>query len=391
MTYTFVVRPVHVIYDKEHFVDTCIICVQRDSDHATVIHPISEYIVRKHRNDTAATQKNVAGAICRFLNFMRQQGVVDFSDLTVGDVELYLNTLSYEGVSREYLSQTEYNLKQFYYYLAVEKQILPHVSPSEFVHVPNANGESLKLPVDVKRPRKKAVQKVESISEQYIGLLIRTAVRYAPQIAFGFILQFLGGLRAGEVVNLSKSAVRTIGAYGYDGWLVDVSVRVLREDIATGGVKSPGLQRVFPLGKMGADIYKMHMERYTSPSDSDVLFINTRGDAMSDRSYRRYFNVVKERFIDILRHSDDTNDIIYAQYLSEWKWSTHIGRGTYSNMGSKITNNPFELASMRRDKYPLSSMPYIAESDETKRQYREVMQHVIDDTMGKGALLDDYE
>ena len=50
---------------------------------------------------------------------------------------------------------------------------------------------------------------------------------------------------------------------------------------------------------------------------------------------------------------------MYAVFLESYKWSTHIGRGTYSNIVAQNANNIGEIAVMRGDSSLSSSLPYL--------------------------------
>ena len=57
------------------------------------------------------------------------------------------------------------------------------------------------------------------------------------------------------------------------------------------------------------------------------MFVDADGRAMTDAVYYKRFSILKERFIERLRNSDNFDAKSYAVYLSTYKWSTHLCRG----------------------------------------------------------------
>ena len=49
-------------------------------------------------------------------------------------------------------------------------------------------------------------------------------------------------------------------------------------------------------------------------------------------------------------------------HLNQIKWSTHIGRGTFSNLLAEFAENPYEIAQPRGDNNLNSSLAYIKRS-----------------------------
>lgn len=159
--------------------------------------------------------------------------------------------------------------------------------------------------------------------------------------------------------NLSKDAVTPLGVYGSEGFNIDVRVRNFRENSSTGGVKTPGLQSTIPIGELASQIYQMHMKRYTSPNTEECLFVDTRGNPMTLSTYEKRFQRVKKAFIQTLMESQYVNNISYGAMLQQRRWRSHIGRGTFSNLISGMTNNAAVVAAARRDSDVTSCLPYL--------------------------------
>ena len=69
---------------------------------------------------------------------------------------------------------------------------------------------------------------------------------------------------------------------------------------------------------------------------------------MTGASYRYYFTNAKKTFIDYLKQSQDPNDKIASISLSNTDWSTHIGRGIFTNMLAEVAKPSRYCASKRR-------------------------------------------
>lgn len=69
-------------------------------------------------------------------------------------------------------------------------------------------------------PRNKQGHIAHDLPEQYILPFIELAVKTANPIALGIYMQCFGGIRQGELVNIRKSDVNSIGSYGEFGLVV---------------------------------------------------------------------------------------------------------------------------------------------------------------------------
>ena len=77
------------------------------------------------------------------------------------------------------------------------------------------------------------------------------------------------------------------------------------------------------------------------------MFVDADGRAMTDAVYYKRFSILKDKFIERLRNSDNFDAKSYAVYLSTYKWSTHLCRGIFSNLIAQGTDNIMEIAAWR--------------------------------------------
>lgn len=76
---------------------------------------------------------------------------------------------------------------------------------------------------------------------------------------------------------------------------------------------------------------------------------------------------MKNRFLTLLLESKDPLLRTYGLELSSAKWSTHIGRGIFSNLISAEANNVLQVMTARGDDNPMSSITYLNNTDKMLR------------------------
>jgi|UniRef100_A0A8R1HVV5 integrase len=236
-------------------------------------------------------------------------------------------------------------------------------------------------------PRNKQGHIAHDLPEQYILPFIELAVKTANPIALGIYMQCFGGIRQGELVNIRKSDVNSIGSYGEFGLVVRLEQKTLRMDIkdsaGSSGVKKPRRQIVFPIQDWLQMLYRNHIENYPPMDGSDALFVNRDGKAMSGQSYRAYFSKLKKEFLKQLRKSSNPDDLIYAVKLEEYKWSTHLGRGIFTNLLAEEADNPYDIALPRGDSNLASSLVYQGNTERMRKKLENRMQHLYKDYLPK--------
>ena len=362
---TFVTKKVHAPMGN-HYFDAVLICIRNDDTGAFAVHPVTAFLREEYFDgNSAETMKQIAAYICHFLNWYKDVALKDdLRDMTIDDISVYLNEEALSKyMKRKSLDHKKSFLMRFLYYL-VKKEVVTSVHKNDLYTPRVFRGRTVlqnhvKLTVPQSQLKPDNVVKVKTIEAKYFIPFMNAAVKTCPEIAFGILLSFTGGLRAGEVVNLDKSAYTCLGPYGVDGFILDVRKRDLRKDCQVGNVKRTRMQKTIPAGAIAKDILEMHLKYYTSP-DCDALFINENGLPMTVESYRNRFNRVKEAFIKDLKDNDDFAAYSYALYLESTPWSTHIGRGFFSNTIAKVTgNDPGMLAACRGDRDPTSSLVYL--------------------------------
>ncbi|MGG4263918.1 hypothetical protein [Peribacillus simplex] len=352
-----------------------------------VVHPVTEFIHRPLKRGGIPhikTQNQVANYIVNFLNYIliEQHHIYklnSISELCFEQGEGYLTAYGQTGrnknntpIQKSTVKRCESYLTQFYYFLA-KKNVLKSItindfdfteytyddlsinrvpeSPFNFVEYPNNNAEIEK-------------KLIHDIPKELIIPFILTALSHTPRIALGVAFQCFGGVRVGEVVNITKTGLTPSGEFGKFGFQLKLQNRNFRPDLKSisgrGTPKKKRRQGIFPFnGELLQMLYKNHLKSYKATDGSNALFVNKNGKAMAKFSYQYYFDKLKDRFLLVLGESENPLLVNYGVELSSAKWSTHICRGIFSNLIAEDAQNVLQVMSARGDNNPLSSLTYL--------------------------------
>lgn len=338
-----------------------------------IIHPLTDFILTYWQARKFNTQKKHTLNTVKFLNYVlfnrHSIKVHAMSDLNFAHVNKYLNSLTAEGQSRGSVKDSERTLTHFYLWL-IDKGV-SSLDRNRFIKKENQHGKSYyESPFQVVYPEHSPPNVEHSFPIRYIPLLIEIAILVARPIALGIYIQLFGGLRVGEVVNLKRTQLKRRIANG--DFLFEVKDQNFRTDLkdssGSSHVKRPRNQRVLQIREWGESLFNDHIELFGAGSKTNALFVNRDGKAMSGRSYRQYFDKLKRYFIEYLKTYGDSDDKLIAHHLSMMSWSTHIGRGTFTNMLAEVAENPYDIAFPRGDKSLLSSLSYISRTERLRKK-----------------------
>lgn len=237
---------------KQHAV---IILRNRDNSRE-IIHPITQFIFENWKYKEFNTQRIHANNLVQFLNW-QVQNKRKYELKTLGEIKLnhasaYLNDLTRQGKSRITVLSSQRTLTHFYHYLA-KKGYLSELTldnfkrnqisqvPSRTYIVPPFKGVIL--------PRDRVDHIAHMIPEEFILPFLETVIQVANPIALGVYCQLFGGLRQGELVNIQRSDVTSLGAFGQEGLVIKLLKRNLRSDIidsaGSAGMKKERNQIIF--------------------------------------------------------------------------------------------------------------------------------------------------
>ena len=185
----------------------------------------------------------------------------------------------------------------------------------------------------------------------------------------------MGGLRCGEVVNLTVEDItierekkriflniqdRQVELFGKKNKSLNSEVKFEREN-----------QVVFDFNNKLMDVADKHLQTLAkntkvkcTEKNNRPLFVNEYGKPMTGDVYRKLFNEMRDKFIDWLEDFKPSA----AKELKQHEWSTHIGRHLFTNYIIKmgIADNSLGepdakiLAALRGDTNINSAMAYIS-------------------------------
>lgn len=198
--------------------------------------------------------------------------------------------------------------------------------------------------------------------EFLIAKFIETAFHFEPSIVLGIALQVFGGLRRSEVLNLTRNSIRKTNKQ------IIVEVRDNQhlnfpniENTIDLQVKKERNQSILNANYV-YKIYEFHLMKIEKLDviNTEALFISpiTR-NAMRAKPYTTKFNNVKKHFLNALLDEGYIED--YLMLLNN-KWSTHIGRGIFTNILISYNLNAREIQLARGDNNANSTQHYVDEA-----------------------------
>lgn len=337
--------------------------------------PLSKFIKSKYRDkgNSLNSQRNAAYTITGFLNFLVNEvkegqypTLKDFGlkELTLQMAADYITFLSMKNRAGE-LSKSYIHNKMLYlntFYLWLSKQNIT----SEQLDITESSKKGINLfeiiDLDIVLPIRSEYKHLhlKDFGENRVELMtkfLKVAQRVEPIIVLGIALQFLAGLRRAEVVNLME----------YDfKWGNNLIIKVKdHQDIlfhnlsntADVEVKTPGDQ-ICIFSEVIEPIYKAHLNLLSTAKNRihKGLFINLNtGKAITGRSYAEKFNKVRGKFLEELLIENNLKDYYL---LTNNSWSSHLGRGIYTNLLNSMDLTPTQVALLRRDRNIHSAETY---------------------------------
>ncbi|PFO83584.1 hypothetical protein [Bacillus cereus] len=395
--YRFIAKAVWSNKDQRKYM---VIAIKNIISNLSILHPISDFIVSNWKHCSFNTQKSHTYNIVKFLNFIyckqNYYRLKTFSNLSLQHGTDFLNYLTYEeNRPKQTVLRFEKTLIQFYKFLS-KKKLLNFELNLEVARNHRTNQTYYRSPFKgVHLRNQKKENRLHNLPGQYVLLFLEIAYKYRPNIALGIYMQIFGGLRVGEVVNLRIIDLQTIGPFGQDGIVVDLDTRELRKDLASVSgndyVKKPRFQLIYGYKDWLKLFYKQHMELTNNKIGHSPLFQTHKGLALTGGSYRYHFKIVKESFLQHLRNSSNPVDRINSISLENTPWSTHIGRGIFSNMLAETAKNLYEVSFPRGDSSLDSVLTYFSNTSRIKQKLEMRLDELFESTKQRYDMEEIYE
>lgn len=385
---------------EKKFDEVVMICIKNKVNKLIIPHPITDFIRKVYRNRGVGyhTQLKAARVVCKFLNYIYSNigdDIEEYNELSIKGIRGlqlkhggdFITQLTYEGISFKHSNYCERVLTKFFIYLKEHELI-----DQDFQIFYRQEGGKVGQPCslfsqsifDIERPNRNQVNEKLKLKD-FGPNRYRLAYEFIEEaessdIALGVCFQILAGLRVGEVVNLTRESIYEKGFRGNDGmWLVikDNQEKLFAHLSSKYDVQVKRPREVFVLNDQKLwDVYCIHMERLKKiekqrgNKNDDALFIsNSTGLPLSGAGYAKRFNRVKQRFLEKLRINRRYEDV---EFLTNLPWSTHIGRGVFTNFLIDLGLSIEEIANLRGDKTLKATLEYV----EKRTSYSKVQEHV---------------
>lgn len=369
--YVFTKQIYKTIKDDGSVRQTVSINIRLKDSGLSIPTPFNAFLL-EYQNRKTSTVALMAGIVIKFLNYIfleMKSPITSIQELTLQQGIDFLSGLSCKPVGKKQYAEC---LTKFYYFCKqkdmavfddVDFLVKRNIQQREYI----ANifaGKYEVLP-------KKSIEVIHEIDTKYLSMLFETARDIAPEIYLGFFFQFAGGLRISEVVSVEYNNIRFIRESGRLALILKLEDKDLRPDLSTAfiaKVKRNRTQTILPIfGNKLEEAYDQHIKLFRKDNISAV-FIDANGNPMTENTYRRRFNRVKSNFIRRLYECQDINAQLDSIFFGSYRWSTHIGRGTFSNIIAQNANNLGEIAIIRGDSSLSSSLPYLNDNKSVEKK-----------------------
>ena len=352
---------------KTQVKQTVTICIQNIESGLYLVSPFTSFILDVYGSNKTTTQVSAANVIVAFLNYIYFTLGKTLDDIVYQDAIDFLNSKNANDKTKQDYANT---LVKFYQYLCKhDYNVLP-----ETINLDTLKFEGYETGIKEKK------DVIHNIKIEYLPLFLQCAKDVAPDIVLGIFFQCFGGLRCSEVISLEYSNIRTSTKdSGIKTLYVSLKDKDLRPDLSSAfvaKVKRNRHQEIIPaFGTMLFDLYEGHKQKYKR-KDTLAVFIDANGKPMTAQTYARKFNKVKREFIKRLSSSMDISAKSYALYLSNYKWSTHICRGVFSNLIADNSRNISEIAAWRGDNSLKSALTYLNDSQAVSDKVVKVLDEI---------------
>src|SRR5699024_10719646 len=322
------------------------------------------------------TQRLVGNIICQYLNFLSEKvkyneqyndlKFMGFKGLNIDYGLDFINSKKRLGLSKDYIDLIIYYLSDFYLYMNDSK--ITSLNLDTKLSEGSIKRSNIFGISGMRREEKSTAIKLKDFGENkyyLIPLFINISQNIAPEIALGICLQFFGGLRKGEVVNVTQNDITISNAGTMKVHIKDNSSILFsnKRDLKDESVKRANYlqenlreQEILnvPIVKQ---VFKTHMKyiKKYKKSRNGLLFFNKDGNAMSGQVYTNRFHKVKKHFLVELLNQERFDDY---NLLSSTTWSTHIGRGIFTNLLIEMGLTEVQVAIVRGDRNTLSNRDY---------------------------------
>lgn len=399
--------------------------IRNKTDGTIAPSPLTDFIIKYYESNSSRlnTSKAPANLIVRFLNFVNkkiEENDSDFIKLRYEGIKgLNLqhasNFLTYQSIvkknKRETVEQYENYLNDFYVFLHT-RGLTNNYSVTEGT-IYTKYGQKKKKYVDfndateppIKSPKtslNQGFKKLKDFGENRLTMVsefIAIAENLYPEIALGIAFMFYGGLRRGEVVNLTRDSIK-YQKNSHCTLEVRKRTSILFSHLKNNSKNQVKVERdqMVLATPIIDELYKKHLNYLSKrkSNNSNALFVNCENNPMSGKSFEDKFNSIRKVYEKEL--SKNLNRRTDYDYIKGARWSNHIGRGVYTNFLLSIGMPLTEVSIARGDSSPDSLLEYIEElnaqaalqkgGEIIAQIYKEYKQRIIEEKINGEAIIE---
>ncbi|MGE7024462.1 hypothetical protein [Solibacillus cecembensis] len=350
-------------------------------------HPITDFL-RSYRSSSMSLERErqMASTVCQFLNYilkmidneeeefinLKKEGLYSL-DIIHGSRFLNYcdNQINSNGarVKKDTVDKKEFTLVILYVFFKEKWVINNDLEIASYYDTKGNKKYASPFTRTRTKPSRTASNKgLRDFGENRLQLLVEfidTAIsmKKGKKIALGIALQAFGGLRRGEVVNLTLPSLSYVGK----SLVCDIKDRQnhlfkKKKNLKKEQVKNERVQDILPSEYLN-NIYRQHLQLIASqnkklpPTVKDALFINQAGYPLSGKAYEDNFNKVVQIFLTRL-----LNEQRYEEYtfLTAKPFTTHTMRGVFTNIClDNLEMNVRLTANARGDKFDTTVQEYV--------------------------------
>lgn len=366
-----------------------------DNNEVWIPSPLTYYIYHRYtaKNRSVNSKMQSALTICNFLNYLNDQVILGedpcFHSLKDGGLHSikflhlakYINHISLKSDkknNRKTVKKKQYCLLQFYKYLhrngITDRDTKVNTRKNKYgneIIISPFDGEDT-ITVHYPAITQSTSGVLDNMETDVWNRFLDYADEHYPNIALGVAFQFMGGLRRGEIVNLTINAIEPYKDKQHIRLHIADRQKELfggrKLDLRKCQVKQERLNQ--PAFNFNGELFKLldkhllNLANNTKVINKNALFLDSKGQPMSGDSYHYNFKKLKHDFINYLENEGHQKVV---NTLNNSVWETHIGRHVFTNylisIGavSNANGDPVSkyLMILRGDKSEKSSNVYV--------------------------------
>jgi integrase len=375
-----------VMADDEGLMHECMFIVLENTCNLKFkVTGYSMYFFKRLGNKRIETLDYHAKILVLFLNYIFFDNYEKYKMKNINELKIehgndFLRDYSRGKIGNENKSKTtvqkaEQVINNFYRFLYKNCEGMKFLTSKDFIvkssnslgfSRKNNNKESFENLFFVEYAKRRPPKRLKSMSINLFSEILQVCNIYYPELKLAICLQAFGGLRRGEVCNVTKDKIQ-YGFLGkeYSWFVIDLTEKTrMREDlVSVGNIKKRRLQPIHPifLG-IFTKVYNEHLELIKSRKNTyGALFLNRHDEAMTDESYEQKFERIIKLVIERLGNRGDFDSSSELNILVAASVNTHILRHFFTQFISKLetTRTPSEIAYWRGDSSLESALTYL--------------------------------